>query len=191
MSKNKKGKLFVVSGPSGSGKSSLVNDALKHLKNFERSVSVTTRVKRSDEVEGQHYYFIDQETFEDLIKKNELVEWVNYCGNYYGTLKKNISKNIENGKNVVLVIDVKGAMQVKKVFKEAYLIFITTSDIGELENRLKERKTEDMEIIEERLEKAKEEMKYQKHYDCIIVNNNYNEALKNLIYVLSSKMEGS
>jgi guanylate kinase len=89
------------------------------------------------------------------------------------------------------VIDVKGAMQVKKVFKEAYLIFITTSDIGELENRLKERKTEDMEIIEERLEKAKEEMKYQKHYDCIIVNNNYNEALKNLIYVLSSKMEGS
>ena len=191
MSKNKKGKLFVISGPSGVGKSSLVKDALKHLNNFVKSVSVTTRAKRSDEVEGEHYYFVDKEKFEELIRKNELVEWVNYCGNYYGTLKKTIIENLENGKNVVLVIDVKGTIQVKKAIKDAYLIFITTSDISELEKRLKGRMTENIEKIDERLKKAREELKYQKHYNCIIVNNNYNEALKNLIYVLSSKMEGS
>jgi len=119
-----------------------------------------------------------------------LIEWVNYCGNYYGTLKKTIIENLENVKNVVLVIDVKGTIQVKKAIKDAYLIFITTSDISELEKRLKGRMTEYIEKIDERLKKAREELKYQKHYNCIIVNNNYNEALKNLIYVLSSKMEG-
>lgn len=186
----KKGRLFVVSGPSGAGKSSLVRDALRDLKDFKRSVSVTTRLKRSDETEGEHYYFVTEEKFKKLIEQNELIEWANYCGNYYGTLKKTLIEDIKNGKNIILVIEVLGAMQVKKLIREAYLIFITTTDLVQLEQRLKSRQTEDRQRIEERLKKAKEELKYEKLYDCIIVNNNYNEALKNLKYVLISKIGG-
>ena len=190
MEKIKKGKLFVVSGPSGAGKSSLVKDALKELKDFEKSVSVTTRIKRADETDGEHYFFISMEEFKKLIEQDELLEWAVYCGNYYGTLKKTVIDNLKKGKNIILVIDVNGAMQVKRIIKDAYLIFITTSDFYQLEKRLKGRQTEKVKKIKERLEKAKEELNYKKHYDCIIVNNNYNEALKNLKYVLISKLEG-
>lgn len=190
MEKIKKGKLFVVSGPSGAGKSSLVKDALAELKNFDKSISVTTRARRADETEGRHYCFISEADFKDLISKDELIEWADYCGNYYGTLKKTVMDSIEKGKNLILVIDVNGAMQVKKIIKDAYLIFITTSDFLQLEKRLRGRQTENIKTIEERLKKAKEELMYEKHYDCIIVNNNYNEALKNLKHVLISKAEG-
>ncbi|MDD3520250.1 MAG: guanylate kinase [Actinomycetota bacterium] len=189
MKKIKKGKLFVVSGPSGVGKSSLVKDALRELKDFEKSISVTTRIKRDDEKDGEHYHFINEEEFKVLIEKGELIEWAFYCGNYYGTLKKTVVENLKKGKNIILVIEVSGAMQVKKIIKDAYLIFITTPDFFQLEKRLRGRQTENVKKIEERLKKAKEELRYEKHYDCIIVNNNYNEALKNLKYVLITKME--
>lgn len=190
MKNNKKGKLFVVSGPSGAGKSSLIKDVLKELENFKKSVSVTTRARRAGEIDGEHYYFISIEEFKGLIENDELIEWAAYCGNYYGTLKKTVSENIERGINMILVIDVNGAMQVKKIMKDAYLIFITISDLFQLEKRLRGRQTENIKKIGERLKKAKEELMYEKHYDCIIVNNNYNEALKNLKYVLISKVKG-
>jgi len=186
----KKGTLFVISGPSGVGKSTLLNDCLKDLDGFVKSISVTTRPKRENEKLNQNYFFVSEKEFKDLIKKGQLLEWTNYCGYYYGTPKKFVEEKLNEGKNVVLEIDVKGAMEVKKNMKDAYLIFITAPNFNQIESRLKGRGTECKDDINKRLKAAKEELKYEKYYDCIIINNNYNEALKNLKYVLTSKVGG-
>jgi guanylate kinase len=185
-----KGKLFIVSGPSGSGKTSLINDVLSKSNDFIRSVSVTTRPIRKDETGGSHYHFVREEEFEELIEKDMLIEWASYAGYLYGTPKKFVEEKLKEGKNVILVIEVKGAMQVARKIKSAYLIFITTSSYKELEERIKKRDTDSPEEIRKRLETAKEELDYMKYYDCIIVNNNYNEALLNLKKVLNSKKKG-
>ncbi|MCE5330234.1 guanylate kinase [bacterium] len=187
----KKGILFVISGPSGAGKSTLVKEALDGLNNFTRSISVTTRPKRPDENAGENYYFLSQSEFKKMIDNNEFLEWVDYCGYYYGTPKSFVEGNLNKGLNMVLEIEVIGAMQVKKNMPESYLIFITVPDVNDLNERLRKRATECDEAIARRIEKAKEEMKYEKYYDCIIVNNNYNEALKNLKYVLTSESGGN
>ena len=186
----KKGTLFVISGPSGAGKSTLVKEALCDFDNFTRSVSVTTRPKRPDETAGENYYFLSQAEFKKMIDNDEFLEWADYCGYYYGTPKRFIEDNLNKGSNIVLEIEVMGAMQVKKTMPQSYLIFITVPDINDLNNRLRKRATECDAAIARRIEKAKEEMKYEKYYDCIIINNNYNEALKNLKHILTSKMEG-
>jgi len=180
-----RGKLFIISGPSGSGKSSLVSDIIKESDNFVRSVSVTTRPRREDEVYGSHYHFISEEEFDDLLKRDMLLEWASYAGYLYGTPKKFVTDNLKKGKNVILVIDVKGAMQVVDKIKDVYLIFITTSSFNELKDRIIKRGAENNKEIEERLGIARSEIKYEKYYDCIIVNNNYNEALNNLKKVLN------
>jgi guanylate kinase len=178
----KRGTLFVISGPSGVGKSSLVRDALSKLDNFVKSISVTTRSARSGEVQNKNYHFLSESEFKKMIENNQLLEWANYCGYYYGTLLKFVEKNLNNSLNVILEIEVTGAMKIKKNNPNAFLIFIAVSNIFELKKRLCKRATEDKEIISRRINKAKEEMKYEKYYDCIIINNNYNKALKNLLY---------
>jgi guanylate kinase len=182
-----RGTLFVISGPSGVGKSTLVREALSELDNFTRSTSATTRSARTGEVQGKNYHFLSETEFKKLIENKQLLEWVEYCGYYYGTPVKFVEDNLSKGINVVLEIEVIGAMKVKKTMPNAYLIFITVSDTVQLEKRLWKRATECETVILNRIEKAKEEMKYEKYYDCIIINNNYNEALKNLLYVLTSK----
>ena len=186
----KKGTLFVISGPSGAGKSSLVREALSQCDNIVKSVSATTRPPRKGEIHGKNYFFLGKEEFEEMIEKNELLEWADYCGYYYGTPLKYVKDNLSKGINIILEIEVVGAMIVKKIIPESYLIFITVSSPAQLEKRLKKRATECDEVIRTRIKKAKEEMKHEKYYDCIIINNNYNEALKNLIYVLTSKSGG-
>ena len=186
----KKGTLFVISGPSGAGKSSLVREALSKCSNIVKSVSATTRPARKGEKHGKNYFFVDKKEFEKMIEKNELLEWADYCGYYYGTPLKYVKDNLNKGINIILEIEVIGAMKVKKIISDAYLIFITVFDSVQLEKRLKKRGTECEEVITTRIEKAKEEMKYEKYYDCIIINNNYNEALKNLLHVLTSKSGG-
>jgi guanylate kinase len=183
----KKGTLFVVSGPSGAGKSSLVREALTRCGNLVRSISATTRLPRRGEIQGKNYYFVSREEFEKMIENNELLEWVDYCGFYYGTPLKYVNESIEKGTDVILEIEVIGAMNVKKIMPGAYLIFISVFNITQLENRLRKRATECEEVIMTRIRKAQDEMKYEKYYDCIIINNNYNEALKNLLLVLTSK----
>lgn len=185
----KKGKLIIVSGPSGVGKSSLTDDALKGLEGFERSVSVTTRSRRKNEKEGHKYNFISKEDFDKLIKEDKLLECAEYCDFQYGTPADFVENKLNLGKNVVLEIEVQGAMQIKKKIKDAYLIFIVTSNISDLEKRLKNRNTESEKDIEKRLAAAQEELKYQHYYDCIIVNNDYNEALLNLKRVLLLQKE--
>lgn len=185
------GKLFIISGPSCSGKTCLVDDVISGSDDFIRSVSFTTRPKRNSEIEGKHYNFISRDKFEGLIRKDIFLEWATYAGYLYGTPKKFVSEKLKEGKNVILVIDVKGAMQVVKKKKDAYLIFITTSSRKELEDRIKKRNTDSPDEIKKRLETTVEELKYMKYYDCIIVNNNYNEALQNLKKVLNSKKKGN
>lgn len=182
-----RGKLFIVSGPSGSGKSSLINDIVSKSDNFVRSISVTTRPRRKNETCGCQYHFVSNNEFDELIEKNMLLEWAFYAGYLYGTPKNFVTENLNKGKNVILVIEVQGAMQVIKKMKGAYLIFITTSSFKELEERIKKRGTDNSEEIKMRLGIAKSEMDHMKHYDCIIVNNNYNEALLNLKEVLNSQ----
>lgn len=185
----RKGKLIIISGPSGVGKSSLTDDALKDLEGFERSVSVTTRPRRKDEADGHKYNFISKQDFDDLINKDKLLECAEYCDFQYGTPLDFVEKKLKQGKNVILEIEVCGAMQVKKKIKDAYLIFIVTSNISDLKKRLKKRDTESADNIEKRLKAAAEELKYQRYYDCIIVNNDYNEALLNLKQVLLLQKE--
>lgn len=185
-----RGTLFVISGPSGVGKSTLVREALSELDNFTRSTSATTRSARTGEVQGKNYHFLSETEFKKMIENKQLLEWVEYCGYYYGTPVKFVEDNLSKGINVVLEIEVIGAMKVKKTMPDAYLIFITVSDTVQLEKRLRKRATEYETVILNRIEKAKGEMKYEKYYDCIIINNNYNEALKNLLHVLTSKSGG-
>jgi len=185
------GTLFVISGPSGAGKSSLIKKAMSKLDNFVKSVSVTTRPIRSGEIQDKNYHFLSESEFKKMIENNQLLEWAEYCSYYYGTPLKFVEDNLKKGINVILEIEVIGAMQIKKNMSDSYLIFITVSNSFELEKRLRERATEKEEAILRRINKAIEEMKYEKYYDCIIINNNYNEALKNLLYVLNSKSGGS
>ncbi len=186
---NKKGKLIIVSGPSGVGKSSLTDDALRDLEGFERSVSVTTRPRRRNEADGDKYNFISKQDFDNLVKEDKLLESAEYCDFQYGTPLDFVEKKLNLGKNVILEIEVCGAMQVKKKISDAYLIFIVTSNISDLKKRLTKRDTESSDNIEKRLKAAAEELKYQCYYDCIIVNNDYNEALLNLKQVLLLQKE--
>jgi len=189
--KTKNGTLFIISGPSGAGKSSLVREALTKVDNLVKSVSATTRLPRKGEANGKNYFFIKKDEFEKMIEEGELLEWASYCGYYYGTPLKYVDDNLKKGISIILEIEVIGAMKVKKIIADAYFIFITVFSIRQLEKRLRKRATECEEAIMARVKKAREEMEYEKYYDCIIINNNYNEALKNLINVLTSKSEGN
>ena len=180
-----KARLFVISVPSVSGKSCLISDALKHLKDFEKSVSATTRSRRKTEEQGKQYHFISIEEFEEMIGKGHFLEWARYAGDLYGTPVEFVKKKLEQGINVILEIEVQGAMQIKENMEDAFFIFILTTSVEELKDRLLKRGTDYPEEIEKRLKIALEELKQKKHYDCIIVNNNYNEALQNLISVLT------
>ncbi len=187
MTGTNKARLFIISGPSGSGKSSLISDVLKDLNDFEKSVSATTRPLRKGEILGKQYYFMAEEEFEDLVEKGNFLEWAEYSGYYYGTPKKAVCEKLAGGVNVILEIDVKGAMQIKEKIDDAFYIFILTNTIEELRKRLIKRGTDGREEIEKRLKITSEELEYKKHYDCIIVNNNYNEALQNLKKLLKSE----
>jgi guanylate kinase len=186
---NKKGRLFVISGPSGAGKSTLINSVLEEFEDFTRSVSVTTRPKRNDSSDKERYRFLTDKQFEEMISNDDLLEYAEFCDYYYGTPKKFVKEMLSRGINVILEIEVQGAIQIKKKIKDAYMIFILTPDRESLKKRLKNRNTENCEQIKKRMLIANEELKYQKHYDCIIVNNDYNEALLNLKYILNKEKE--
>jgi guanylate kinase len=179
-----KATLFVISGPSGSGKSSLISDVLKDLDNFEKSISATTRPIRKGEEEGVQYYFVSKDEFGEQVEEGRFLEWAEYSGYYYGTPKNFVDRKLAEGINVILEIEVQGAMQVMESKTCAYYIFIVATTTDELRKRLLKRGTDSPEEIEKRMVIAEEELKYKKHYDCIIVNNNYNEALQNLKDVL-------
>lgn len=163
--------ILIVSGPSGAGKTTVVNLFLENNRDFILSISHTTRSRRANEVEGKDYYFVSEEDFKDMIEKGEFVEWAEVYGNYYGTSKQEIERILNNKKNILLEIDVQGALSVKKSFpEESVLVFILPECFSDLKNRLITRNTEKKEDLEKRLEVAKNEIEQINFYDYVIIN---------------------
>lgn len=171
----KEGLKIVLSGPSGSGKGTIVKELIKDER-FKLSVSATTRASREGEEDGKHYFFKTEEAFCQMIEKNELLEYAKFCGNYYGTPKSFIEECVKKGKDVILEIEVQGAAQIKDIYPDAVFVFVIPPSFTELESRLIGRNTETSEVIRKRLERAKEEIYLYKEYDYIIINDNIERA---------------
>lgn len=179
--------LVVISGPSGCGKDTVVKAILKKDERFVLSVSATTRTKRPYEVDGVDYIFLSTQEFIGKISKGDFLEHTMYCNNYYGTLKSQIEEKVSNGKVVILVIEVEGAANVKKVYPDALTIFVAPPSLEELERRLRERNTEDDGTIKQRLFKANEELGFQSSYDYIVENNYVDQCSQSIIDIFDGK----
>ncbi len=180
----KQGRIIVVSGPSGVGKTTLVETILEHSSSIVRSVSATTRLPRIGETDGVDYHFLPKSEFERLIEQNGLVEWTKYGENYYGTLKSTLESTIKAGKDIVLTIDVDGAIQLKKLGLSCLLIFILPPSVQILRQRLEERKTETESELNQRLERAKAEFDLVAYYDYCVVNDQIPLAIQQLIKII-------
>ena len=166
-----KGLLVVISGPAGSGKGT-VNQLLMQQTDYVFSVSATTRAPRPGEVDGVNYHYITVEEFEKRIQADQLLEYTKYCGNYYGTLKQQTEAVLESGKNLILEIEVEGAMNVKRLCPDsAVLIMLLPPSYEVQEQRLRGRGTEPEDVIQKRLERAREEMEYLEQYDYVVYNH--------------------
>ena len=182
-------KVFIFSAPSGAGKTTIVRSALKKFPQLVFSISATTREKRGVEKDGVDYFFISEEEFKKKIEQNEFVEWETFYGYYYGTLKSFINSRIENGKPVVLEVDVKGALKIKKEYPDAVAIFIKPPSIEELKRRLRDRKTESDKDLQKRIERAEMEMGYQKYFDYVIVNDDLERAKKEVYEIINKELK--
>ena len=180
-----KGKLIIVSGPSGSGKST-VTKLVKDRLNIPLSISATTRQPRVGEIDGKDYFFLTKEIFEQKINNDEFYEYANVHGNYYGTLKEVVESNLNKGLNVILEIDVQGALIAKEKKKYAILVFFRTRDMETLENRLRNRKTDSEEVIQLRLKNAAKELEYEPKYDYTIINDDIEMSCQELINIINS-----
>ncbi len=175
-----KGILIVVSGFSGAGKGTLMKELLKRYDNYALSVSMTTREPREDEKDGVSYFFVDKETFERSIAADGLIEYASYCGNYYGTPREYVEKCLDAGKDVILEIEIQGALKVKEKFPEALLLFVMPPDAKELKRRLEGRGTESPEVIQKRLERACEEAEGIENYEYLIINDDLEECVREM-----------
>lgn len=174
------GNLFVVAAPSGAGKSSLVKALMELDARVQPSVSHTTRAPRGQEVHGREYYFVSQDTFDQMVLQGAFVEWAQVHGNRYGTSKQALEQRIKQGADVVLEIDYQGAIQVKRIFPNAVLIFILPPSWEELRSRLERRAEDSAEVIELRLQNAATEMAQARHFDFVIINELFERALFDL-----------
>ena len=182
---NLNGKIIVISGPSGSGKTTICLELLKDINNAKFSISATTRPKRPDEVEGEDYYFVDKERFEEMIENNELTEWEEVHVDFYGTPKSQFDSLHKNGLNLVLDIDPKGALNIKKQYPESILIFIMHPSEAELFRRLRARKTEDEVHIKKRLERLPMEIGLAKKFDFIVKNEDIGKTVDAVLEYLN------
>lgn len=180
MKYNEKGVLVVVSGFSGAGKGTLMKSLVNQYDNYALSVSMTTRDKREQEVEGQSYFFVSQEEFLEKIQEDKLIEYASYCGNYYGTPREYVMNQLEQGKNVILEIEIQGALKIKGKYPNALLLFVMPPSANELKSRLVGRGTETIEVIDARLSRATEEAEGIEEYDYFVVNDRLEECVEQI-----------
>lgn len=181
-----KGLLLVVSAPSGCGKGTILGEILKD-DSFYYSISATTRAPREGEQDGVNYHFITKEEFEQRIAQGGMLEYAQYCGNYYGTPKKEVEQMRDAGRDVILEIEVEGAMKVRALCPDAVFLFIAPPSVEELRRRLNKRGTEAAEVIEERVSQASRELSYANRYDYIIVNGELEKAIRDFRTVVRAE----
>lgn len=172
-----KGKLIVLTGPSGVGKGTLVRSLLQRYPELYFSISVTTRAPRPGEIQGKHYYFVSRSDFQQMIDRKELLEWAEFAGNYYGTPRAAVAEQVVQGKCVILEIELEGARQIQESFPEARRIFILPPSLAELEHRLRSRGQDSEEAIARRLQRAQAEMDAANEFDIQIINDHFETAL--------------
>lgn len=182
------GKLFILSAPSGAGKTTLCKEMLERFSQLAFSVSHTTRPPRQGEVDGQDYFFIDRQSFESGIEKGLWVEWALVHGNYYGTSVSFVNTTLEKGVNLVLDIDVQGARQIVEAFPGAVTIFIMAPDFETLERRLRSRGTDSEEVIKQRMENAQQEVRQKGWYTHLIVNDDLAASIKTLTEIFEGEL---
>lgn len=187
--KKAKGLLVVVSGPSGAGKGTICKDFLEKNKEAFLSISATTRKPRPGEVHGTHYYFLEEDNFKQMINEGGFIEWAQFCENYYGTPKKAVTEKLESGNDVILEIEVQGAMKVKEAFPEAVLVFVLPPSMSVLRERLTGRGTETPEVIEKRLNTALWELTIAEKYDYILINDDVTAASKRLEGIIKAEKQ--
>lgn len=183
---NEKGVLIVLSGPSGSGKDTVLDEIAKIIP-IQRSISMTTREKRVNEANNIDYIFVDRDHFEKCIRDEDVLEYVEYSGNYYGTPKGPIDKWLEEGKTVVLKIEVRGAENIKKIYPNAVTVFIVPPSFETLEKRLRRRNSEKEEDISKRLETAKHEISCAHDFDYVIINDELDDAISDLNTIIKAE----
>lgn len=180
------GNLFIITGPSGVGKDTLISRLMSADNHLHYSVSATTRQARPGEIDGKSYYFLSKEQFENKIKQGEFLEYAEYVGNYYGTLESPVNEKLQQGFDVLLIIELQGALQVHEKRPDAIMLFIAPPSFEELERRLVTRGTESKEKIQQRLETAKIEISYSNKFNHIIVNDNIERAVEELHNIIQS-----
>ncbi len=181
--------LFVISGPSGAGKDTVVAKLKQMYPHIKQSVSATTREMRSGEENAVHYYFMSNEDFLEKIENNEMLEHTNYCGNYYGTPKFAVEKAMQEKTIILLVIEVQGAANIKKLYKNSTTIFVYPPSMQELENRLRSRATETQESIDKRLNRASIEVKLADEYDFAVENKDIEVCAKEIYEIIKLKTQ--
>lgn len=182
-----RGLLLVVSGPAGAGKGTICKAFMERNPQTYLSISATTRKPRPIETEGVNYYFITKEQFQDMIDHDGLLEYAYFCGNYYGTPKAAVEEKLSQGIDVILEIEVQGAMKVKEKYPQGVFLFVLPPSMQELRNRIIGRGTETMEIIEERLKTAAWEFDHISNYDYILLNNDIEEAVKDFENIIAAE----
>lgn len=188
MNQSRKGLLLVVSGPAGVGKGSIDQALLDRHDNMKLSVSATTRKPRPGEIDGVHYFFITEERFKAMIAENAFIEYMHvFNTNYYGTPKSFVDEELEAGHDVILEIDVQGAMRVKRSYPEAVLVFVAPPSMSTLKSRLIGRGTETPEAIEKRFATAFEELKYLENYDYVVINDVLDVAIKRMEQIIGAE----
>ena len=180
MKMKRKGILIVVSGFSGTGKGTLMKELVRTYENYALSVSMTTRKARPGEEEGKEYFFVSEEDFKQKIEQDGLIEYANYCGNYYGTPKEYVERQLEKGRDVILEIEIQGALKIREKFPTALLMFVMPPNAAELKKRLEGRGTESRQVIDERMKRAAQEAEGIEKYDFLVINDRLERCVEEM-----------